>query len=131
MSGSLTLESLQGIVTVLLISGEEAITVEEVGPLHVDGLEGKAASCAHGIAGGAAGQQCPVALAAWRQHGAAQHADVRVALSSKQRLHHAEEQVLSAQLRLLAAPVAQQTGEQGLSVGHVIAVGQQHVGACC
>lgn len=107
----------------ILISGEEAITVEEVGPFHVDGLEGVAASRVHGVAGGAAGHQRPVALAARRQHGAAQHPDVRVALSSQQRLHHAEEQVLGAQLRLLAAPVAQQTGEQGLSVWHVVAVG--------
>lgn len=107
----------------LLISGKEAIAVEEVGPFHVDGLKGVAASCVHGVASGATGQQHPVALAARRQHGAAQHPDVRVALSSQQRLHHTEEQVLGAQLCLLAAPVAQQTGEQGLSVWHVVAVG--------
>lgn len=105
-AGEVTLESLQGIITVLLISREEAITVEEVGPFHVDGLEGEAAFCMHGVAGGAARQQRPVALAARRQHGAAQHPDVGVALSSQQRLHHAEEQVLCALLRLLAAPVA-------------------------
>lgn len=126
---ALTMEPLQRVITLLSVGGEEAVAVEEVGPLHVDGLEGVAAPGAHSVARGAAGQHRPAALAARHQHRAAQHSYVGVALPPQQRLHHAEEQVLGAQLRLLEAPVAQEGREQGLGVGHVLAVGQQHVSA--
>lgn len=90
----LTLDPLQWVITPLFITGKEAITVEEVGPLHLYGLENVAAFCAHSITCGAAGQHHLVALTTWCQHGAAQHSDLWVALSSKQRLNHTQEEIL-------------------------------------
>ena len=127
--GFLTLEALQRVVTSLLLADKEAITVQEVGPGHLDPVKGVAALLTHGLAGGATGLQHHLPLTARRQHGAAQHADFRVALAPEQRLHHAQQEVLGARLGLFAGLVAEDVGEHGLSVGHVVAVGQQHIGA--
>lgn len=124
---ALTSEALQRVVTSLLVTDKEAITVQEVGPSHLYPLESVAAPFAHRLAGGAAGLQHLLLLTARSQHGAAQHADFRVALSPEQRLDHAHEEVLGAGLSVFAGLVAEEVWEHGLSVGHVVAVGQQHI----
>lgn len=120
----LTSEALQGVVTSLLVTDKETIAVQEVGPSHLYPVESVAAFGPHRLAGGATGLQHLVLLTARGQHGAAQHADFGVAVSPEQRLNHAYEEVLGARLGLLAGLVAEDVWEHGLSVGHVVAVGQ-------
>lgn len=123
----LTVKNFQGVIASLLLAEEEAVAVQEVGPVHVDGLEGVDAARSHRPAGGAARFQHRVLFAARHQHRAAQHADLGVALAAQQGLHHAQEEILGAPLGLLSGPVAGEVGEHGLSVGHVAAVGQHHI----
>lgn len=120
------MKTFQGVVAALLLPHKEAIAVQEVGPVHLDGLEGAEAPVSHRLAGGAAGLHQRLLLAARHQHRAAQHADLRVALPSQQSVRHAQEEVLRPRLHLLPAPLARYVGEEGLGVGHVAAVGQQH-----
>lgn len=119
----LTCEAFQGVKTALFLTHKKAIAVHEVGPSHVYRIEGVAAFLLHRLAGGATGLQQLLPLAARRQHGAAQHADLRVALA-EQGLGHAQKQVLCAGLCFFPRPVADDVGKRGLSVGHVLAVGE-------
>lgn len=119
----LTCEALQWVVTALLVTHEEAITVHEVGPSHVYRLENVDALFLHRLAGGATGLQHLLLLAARGQHRATQHADVRMALA-EQGFRHAQEEVLGTGLGIFSSLVANDVGEHGLSVGHVFAVGQ-------
>lgn len=124
---TLTSEALQRVITSLFLTDKEAITVQEVGPGHLYPLESVAAFLTHRLTGGATRLHHLRLLAARRQHGAAQHADLRVALSSEQGLHHAHEEVLGPGLGVLAGLVSEGVREHGLSVGHVVAVGEEHI----
>lgn len=121
------MKTFQGVVASLLLAHKEAVAVQEVGPVHVDGLESAEAAGSHRLAGGAAGPLQLVLLAARHQHRAAQHADLGVALPRQQGVRHAQEEILCPRLRLLPAPLARHVGEDGVSVGHVAAVGQRHL----
>lgn len=121
------MKTFQGVIAPLLLAGKEAIAVQEVGPVHVDGLEGVDAARPQRLAGGAARFQHHVLFTARHQHRAAQHADLGVALPTEQSLDHAQEEILCTPLGLLPGPVAGEVGEHGLSVGHVAAVGQHHI----
>lgn len=123
----LTVKTFQGVIATLLLAGEEAIAVQEVGPVHLDGLEGVDAARSHRRAGGAARPQHRLLFTARHQHRAAQHADLRVAPPAEQSLDHAQEEILRPLLGLLPGPVAGEVGEHGLGVGHVAAVGQHHI----
>lgn len=120
----LTSEALQRVITSLLVTDKEAIAVEEVGPGHLYLVKSATASSAHGFTRAAARLQHLLLLTAWGQHRAAQHANLRVTLSAQQRFSHADEEVLSASFSILTSLVTEDVWEHGLSVGHVIAVGQ-------
>lgn len=108
-----TFQSCQRVVAALLVAGKEAITVQEVGPGHVDGLKGVNAVLPQGLAGGAARFDHLVFLAGRGQDRAADQADLRRALPIEEPMDDAQEEVLWARLCICAAPVAQDVGEHG------------------
>lgn len=120
----LTFEALQRIITFLFVTDKEAITVQKVRPSHVYGIESVAASFTHRLAGGPTGPQHLLLLTARSQHRAAKHSDLGVALPTEKRLNHAHEEILGARLCVFTGLVAEDVWEHGLSVGHVIAVGE-------
>lgn len=120
----LTLEAFQWVVASFFFADKEAVTVQEVGPGHLYPVESMAALLMHRLARAVARLQHLLLLAARGQHRAAQHADLRVAVSAEQGLDHAYEEVLCTRLGLVTGLVAQDVGVHGLSVGHVVAVGQ-------
>ena len=116
-----TSQLLQGVVAAFLRAREVAAAIEEVGPGHVDGIEGGLAGLAQRPADMAAGSPHAAALAARGQHGAAQQAQVGVALALQEVVQHAQEDVLRAGLHGLPGPVRQQRGEGRPGVGDVTA----------
>ena len=116
-----TSQLLQGVVAVFLRAGEVAAAVKEVGPGHVNGVEGGLAGLAQRPADVAAGSPHTAALAARGQHGAAQQAQVGVALALQEVVQHAQQDVLGAGLHGRPGPVLQQRGEGRPVVGDVAA----------
>ena len=103
----------QGVVAALLRAGEEAVAVQEVGPGHLDGLEGVAALPPQLLARAAAGLGGAVAPATGSQHGAAHQPDVRGALSVQQAVEHRQQEVLGPRLGVQLGAVAQDVGVDG------------------
>ena len=113
-----------------MLAREVAAAVEEVGPGHVDGVKGGLAGFAQPLADVAAGPAHLAALASGGQHGAAQQAQVGVALALQEVVQHAQQHVLGAGLHHLPGPVLQQRGEGRLVVGGVAAGPELQVHAC-
>lgn len=83
VKAALTVEVMEWVIASFLLSHKEAIAVQEVRPGHLDGLEGVDAALACGLADAPAWLQHLLGLTAWRQHGAAEHACLLVALAAQ------------------------------------------------
>ena len=80
----------------LLVAGKEAVTIQEVGPGHVDALEGVVTPLPDGLACAAAGLDHSVALATGGEHRAAEEANIWRALAVQEAVDDTEEEVLCA-----------------------------------
>lgn len=106
-----TSQSSQGVEAALLLAGEEAVAIQEVGPGHLDGLEGVGAVLPQSVARAAAGFDHPVVVAGRGDHGAAHQAYLGGALPVEQAVDDAQQQVLGSRLRIRAGAVPQDVGE--------------------
>lgn len=108
-----TSQSSQGVEAALLLAGKEAVTIQEVRPGHLDGLEGVGAVLPQGVAGAAAGFDHPVVAAGRGDDGAAHQAYLRGALPVEQPMDDAQQQVLGSGFCIHASAMAQDVGEDG------------------
>lgn len=108
-----TSQSSQGVEAALLLTGEEAVTIQEVGPGHFDGLEGVGAVLPQSVAGAAAGFDHLVVEAGRGDDGAADQAYLGGALPVEQAVDDAQQQVLGSRLCIHAGAVPQDVGEDG------------------
>lgn len=108
-----TLQPGQRVKAALLFAGKEAVTIQEVGPGHFDGLKGVAAVPPQRIARVATRLDGLVILAAWGQHRAAHQTNFGGALPIEQAVDDAQEEVLRPRLCLHSTPVANNVGEYG------------------
>lgn len=93
---SFTSQSSQGVKAALLLTGKEAVTIQEVRPGHFDGLEGVGAVLPQSIARAAAGFDHLVVVAGRGDDGAADQAYLRGALAVEQAMDDAQQQVLGS-----------------------------------
>lgn len=112
-SATYTFQPHQRVKAALLLAREEAVTIQEVGPGHFDGLEGVEAVLPQGVARAAAGFDHLVVLARRGEHRAAHKPYVWGALPVEQAVDDAQEKVLWPGLCLQAGPVAEDVGEHG------------------
>lgn len=91
-----TSQSSQGVEAALLLTGKEAVTIQEVGPGHFDGLEGVGAVLPQRIARAAAGFDHLVVEAGRGDDGAAHQAYLGGALPVEQAMDDAQQQVLGS-----------------------------------
>lgn len=108
-----TFQSRQRVEAALLVAGEEAVTVEEVGPGHFDGLKGVSTVLPQCLACAAARPDHLVILAGRGEHRAAYETYLRGALPVEQGMDDAQEEVFWSGLCFHAVPVAEDVGEHG------------------
>lgn len=113
ISVTYTFQSHQRVKAALLFAGKEAVTVEEVGPGHFDGLEGMCAVLPQRLACAAARFDHLVVLARRGEHGAADQTYLWGALPIQQAMDDAQEEVLRSRLCIRVGPVAEDVGEYG------------------
>lgn len=112
-SDNFTFQPCQGVKTALLIAGKEAVTVQEVGPGHLDGLKGMGAVFPQGLTCASARFDHLVIPAGRGQHRTAHQADLRGALAIEQAVDDAQEEILRPRLCFHATLVAQDVGKYG------------------
>lgn len=93
-SVTFTFQPCQRVIAALLVAGKEAVTVEEVGPGHFDGLKGMDAVFPQCLACAAAWFDHLVILAGRGEHRAAYETYLRGALSIEQAVDDTQKEVL-------------------------------------
>lgn len=112
-SVTFTFQPYQRVIAALLVAGEEAVAIQEVGPGHLDGFEGVDTVLPQRLARAAAGFDRLVVLAGRGEHRAAYETYLGGALPVEQAMDDTQEEVLCPRLCLHATPVAEDVGEHG------------------
>lgn len=110
---SFTSQSSQGVKAALLLTGKEAVAIQEVRPGHLDGLKGVGAVLPQGIARAAAGLDHLVVAAGRGDDGAAHQTYLGGALPVEQAVDDAQQQVLGPRLCIRASAMPEDVGEDG------------------
>lgn len=103
----------QWVKAALLVAGEEAVTVQEVGPGHVDALKGVAAVLLQGLTRAAAWLDGLVILTGGGEDRAADETYFRGALAVKKAVDDAQEEVLRPRFCIKTSPVAKDVRKHG------------------
>lgn len=89
-----TFQSCEGVEATLLVTGKEAVTVQEIRPSHVDGFKGVITVFPQGFTGATAGFDHLIILAGRGQDRAAYQTNLRGAFPVQQAVDDTEEEIL-------------------------------------